>query len=987
MSIRCIRRYVHGWYIRIIATVMIVLTLVVGCGKAEPTKTPVSEAPSPTNTPVSEGASAPLEAAPLSGAGGGMIAFYSHRDGNIEIYTMRPDGSNQRRLTFNEYDDYSPVWSPDGSQIAFISDRNDPNPRECSHECLYQIYVINADGSGEHKLVETEFAALHPDLHPDGTKLSFDTEFNLQGDVYVVNADGSGLQRLIEDGFWADWSPDGTQMVFASKRDGNVEIYVADADGSNQRRLTENTRLDFFPAWSPDGRRIAFARLDQKQIFVMNTDGSNEQQLTYQGNAENPAWSPDGTQIAFQSSSDGNFEIYTINVDNALQGSEGPGSQRLTDNQLGDLWPSWGPAAPQKSGTILFEKSAQTFPPVPTWEIGLADFDSDGDLDAVFANAQVDPSQVWLNDGSGFFTDTGQQLGKYAHGVDVGDLDGDGDPDVIISTHRDSAASSVYLNDGKAVFQALEGAFDTNIGFSADLFDIDGDGDLDAVGEATSAANVYLNNGAGYFTPGEIIFPLTTVWGDLDSDRDVDVFIKEDGVGYSVQTNDGEGNFSQYWNHAEPAAMDPGDMALGDVDNDGDLDAVITNGHFQSTSYAALIFVNDGTGQFTDSGQRLSPVRNAGVSLGDLDGDGDLDLALTDYMEPCQIWLNDGSGQFTDSGFRFGDDQFYRHVHLDDLDGDGDLDIFLATFGMGNGPNEIWFNNGPLDGQAQLEEEDRYLGQIPPGRDVEIFVPGVVSIEEGKEYKITFSPDLQEIYFTRRTPGGRDDRLWYSRLENGRLTMPELAPFAYDCLESDACFTPDGKRLYFNSWRPLPGEDALSNRHNVWFVDKTEEGWSEPQLFDSPINDYRPVYFSIANNGTIYFTCSSPREICYAELQGGQYSEVKSLPDEINDLRDVAHPAIAPDESYIIVDSCYHHGGRLVGSLYISFKKPDGSWTEATSMRDVLQASESDVYAAPRITPDGKYLFFEDYVKETDQADIYWVSTEVIEALRSEALE
>jgi CubicO group peptidase (beta-lactamase class C family) len=281
-------------------------------------------------------------------------------------------------------------------------------------------------------------------------------------------------------------------------------------------------------------------------------------------------------------------------------------------------------------------------------------------------------------------------------------------------------------------------------------------------------------------------------------------------------------------------------------------------------------------------------------------------------------------------------------------------------------------------------ENDLYLGQTPPGLDVQVFAPGIVSIEEGKEYKITFSPDLKEIFFTRRTPGGRDDRLWYSRLENGKLTTPELAPFSYDALESDACFTPDGKRLYFNSWRPLPGQEALSEQHNVWFVDKTEGGWSEPQLFDSPLNDYRPVYFSIADSGTMYFTCSSPREICYAELQEGQYREVKSLPDEINSLRDVAHPAIAPDEGYIVVDSSYQQGGRLVGSLYASFKKSDGSWTKAVSLGEVLKASESDVYASPRITPDGKYLFFEDYVKETDQADIYWVSTEIIEALRPE---
>jgi hypothetical protein len=351
------------------------------------------------------------------------------------------------------------------------------------------------------------------------------------------------------------------------------------------------------------------------------------------------------------------------------------------------------PAVTQPSGRVHFAKSEQAFASVPTWEIGLADLDGDGDLDAVFANGQAHDSEVWLNDGRGFFTDTGQQLGRYGHGLDVGDLDGDGDPDLIISTHRDSAPTRVYLNDGKAVFQELEGAFAVNIGYSAHLLDIDGDGDLDAVGEAADAADVYLNDGTGRFSASETSFPLTTVWGDLDSDGDVDLLIKEEGVGYSVRLNDGQGNLSQHWTHADPEAMQMGDMALGDVDGDGDLDVVITNGHFQSTSHPGMVFINDGMGRFSDSGQRLSAVRNAGVGLGDLDGDGDLDLVLTDYMEPCQSWLNDGSGGFGDSGFRFGEGQFYRHVHLDDLDGDGDLDVFLATFGTGQGPNEIWFNS------------------------------------------------------------------------------------------------------------------------------------------------------------------------------------------------------------------------------------------------------------------------------------------------------
>lgn len=274
-----------------------------------------------------------------------------------------------------------------------------------------------------------------------------------------------------------------------------------------------------------------------------------------------------------------------------------------------------------------------------------------------------------------------------------------------------------------------------------------------------------------------------------------------------------------------------------------------------------------------------------------------------------------------------------------------------------------------------------YLGQIPPGLQVEIFSPGVVSIEEGKEYKITFSPDLQELFFVRRTPNGRNDRIWYTHLENGALTTPTLAPFAYDCIEMDPAFTPDGNRLYYNSERPLPGEEVLSDRWNVWFVDRTPDGWSEPQFLGPPLNDLMPVYFSFANDNTMYFTNARPRMIRYAEWVDGQYTDIQSLPYAINNLPSVSHPAIAPDESYIVVDSYVERGGAIVGSLYVSFRNPDGSWKEAVSLAGVLKATTEDIYAAPRITPDGKYLFFEKYLPDMDQSDLYWVSTVIFEQL------
>jgi TolB protein len=283
-------------------SLLLLVVFLTGCGTSEAIQTLSSgttEVSTQTLTPLPP-AMAPTVAAtlqPSPAEGEGMIAFYSHRDGNLENYTMWSDGSHQQRVTFNDYSDDSPALSPDGMQIAFVSNRDDPDPAACSTTCLYQLYLIGTDGSHERQLVDTAFSTLHPDWHPGGTRISFDTEFNLEGDIYVVNADGTGMQLLIEDGFWADWSP--------------------------------------------DGRRIAFARLEQRQILVMEADGSNEQQLTYMSNAENPTWSQDGIWIAFQSSADGDFEIYALNVEEALQMQTEAVPLQLTDNTIGDLWPSW----------------------------------------------------------------------------------------------------------------------------------------------------------------------------------------------------------------------------------------------------------------------------------------------------------------------------------------------------------------------------------------------------------------------------------------------------------------------------------------------------------------------------------------------------------------------------------------------------------------------------------------------------------------------
>ncbi|MDQ3968593.1 MAG: DPP IV N-terminal domain-containing protein, partial [Thermoproteota archaeon] len=176
------------------------------------------------------------------------IAFESDRDGNANIYVMNADGSGLTRLTHNELADHSnPSWSPDGTKIAFNTNKGGveaclSNRDACTLEIFQnqEIYVMNAaDGSNEIRLTNSPAQDSLPRWSPDGTKIAYYSERGINGEIYVINAaDGSNEIRLTNSRGWDSfprWSPDGTKIAFESDRDGNQEIYVMNAaDGSNQ---------------------------------------------------------------------------------------------------------------------------------------------------------------------------------------------------------------------------------------------------------------------------------------------------------------------------------------------------------------------------------------------------------------------------------------------------------------------------------------------------------------------------------------------------------------------------------------------------------------------------------------------------------------------------------------------------------------------------------------------------------------------------------
>jgi WD40 repeat protein/putative intracellular protease/amidase len=349
------------------------------------------------------------------------------------------------------------------------------------------------------------------------------------------------------------------------------------------------------------------------------------------------------------------------------------------------------PAAP----VPLLQKSPQEFDSRGTFQAGLGDLDGDGDLDAVFANPQRHNSEVWLNDGSGTLVDTGQQLTQYGHGVGVTDFDEDGDLDAFIACHQFVTPSKIYLNDSAGLFQDTgQDLGDRSISAAeVNLVDLNGDGHTDVhvmyYDPNGLPDRVYLNDGNATFTDSGLALDEETIaWGDLDADGDVDYFGKRWGQGYVVQLNDGSGHFSAGW-HMDDSQSTVGGVALADLNGDGDLDALVTNGFRDTGSFPSRLLWNDGSGQFSDSGQRLDATLGAELAVGDLDGDGDLDVFVSNMDLPNEVWLNDG-GQLVDSGLRLGDNSdMSGKPSLGDLDGDGDLDLFVGSL---SGKPEIWFN-------------------------------------------------------------------------------------------------------------------------------------------------------------------------------------------------------------------------------------------------------------------------------------------------------
>ena len=337
--------------------------------------------------------------------------------------------------------------------------------------------------------------------------------------------------------------------------------------------------------------------------------------------------------------------------------------------------------------------------PLPSGtDLSLGDLDGDGDLDGYLATATGSDHNLF-NDGSGNFNSSGQTLADgHSAAVALGDIDGDGDLDAWVArkplTGSTSAHSHiVWINDGLGNFSTTgQTLLTSDHGTDVALGDIDGDGDLDAcVTSDTSTSKIWINEGLGQFTPGP--FPLGTelqstsiTLGDVDGDLDLDVVIASSDPANRVLLNNGLGQFTTATYFG--GGLD-GSIALGDLDADGDLDAWQAN---QQATAAERVYLNDGFGSFAVSIPVLEFSSQHDVALGDYDFDGDLDAIVIDLSSQNRVLLNDGSGNFTDSGHSLGAAVgSNQRITCGDVDGDGDLDAVVIDESQ---QSQVWINRG-----------------------------------------------------------------------------------------------------------------------------------------------------------------------------------------------------------------------------------------------------------------------------------------------------
>jgi hypothetical protein len=268
--------------------------------------------------------------------------------------------------------------------------------------------------------------------------------------------------------------------------------------------------------------------------------------------------------------------------------------------------------------------------------------------------------------------------------------------------------------------------------------------------------------------------------------------------------------------------------------------------------------------------------------------------------------------------------------------------------------------------------EGPYFGQKPPGLIPEPFAPGIISMSgSGKhEMGVSFSPDLDEMYFAVQEKTGVPAEIYFSKLEDNKWTPLKKANFTKGkkAGEMKPTVSHDSKKLYFSAY------NADFTDNSIWYVNRLNNGWSDAIKLDSPLNEDDVMTSTFAKNGDLYYTNFSKRKTYYASNINGKYSKFQEAEIEFG-----GHPFISPSQDYLIVDARNKEDKNQKSDFYVYFKKKDGTWTKPINLGITVNSTFDEKSA--NVTPDGKYLIFSRR-SEGRALKLYWVSTEVIENVR-----
>ena len=274
------------------------------------------------------------------------ILYESVVDDTSAVFLIE-DGTDPVNLTNRVGYDGMPSWSADGLEILFVSDRG--ADAGAGREGGGDVYIMRADGTDVRRVTTDGGGYSFPKLSPDGTRIGFDAGRGLpNAQVWMMDAEGGNVTRLTHNEFdegYVSWSPDGTKLVFDSFRDGPPEIYQIDVNDLTVTRLTYFGAHIGDPRLSPSGTQLTFeaGMTGNSEIYVANADGSDPAQLT-----DNPAddrasaISPDGQRVVFCSDRDSEreaFELYVMDID-------GSGLTKITATGTSNLYPTFAPRGP-----------------------------------------------------------------------------------------------------------------------------------------------------------------------------------------------------------------------------------------------------------------------------------------------------------------------------------------------------------------------------------------------------------------------------------------------------------------------------------------------------------------------------------------------------------------------------------------------------------------------------------------------------------------